>query len=384
MAAASKEPRPVALIHGEDDFGVKQRARQIFDQWCQESGGMDHEQIDASVMNSGEALRAIARLREALNTLPFFGGAKVVWLRNCSFLADDRTSSSGAVTEAVASLADELKTFRWEGVRLLVSAGKVDKRKAIYKVFDKIGAVEAFAGLSIDDKDWAGQAEVFARQALRDRRKEIDDEAVAELVNAVGPNLRELTSEVEKVSLYVGDRKEIGVEDVKQIVTRHKHARAFGLGEALGDRDLPRLLWTLDQELWEIRAKVDKDKSEIGLLYGLISKVRVMLLLKEALAAGLLKPAGEYPRFKAQLERLPEGVFPEDRKYNLRSINAFVLFKALPQCGNYTSEELVQSMELLLACNQRLVSSRLDESLVLQQTLMAIVGPGLPGRRPRR
>jgi hypothetical protein len=31
-------------------------------------------------------------------------------------------------------------------------------------------------------------------------------------------------------------------------------------------------------------------------------------------------------------------------------------------------------MDLLLQCNQRLVSSNLDESLVLQQTLVQIVG----------
>ena len=29
--------------------------------------------------------RALARLRESLNTLPFFGGTKVVWFKNCNF-----------------------------------------------------------------------------------------------------------------------------------------------------------------------------------------------------------------------------------------------------------------------------------------------------------
>ncbi len=33
-------------------------------------------------------------------------------------------------------------------------------------------------------------------------------------------------------------------------------------------------------------------------------------------------------------------------------------------------------MELLLRCNQRLVSSGLDEALVLQQTVVEIVGSG--------
>jgi DNA polymerase III delta subunit len=50
-----------------------------------------------------------------------------------------------------------------------------------------------------------------------------------------------------------------------------------------------------------------------------------------------------------------------------------VLFKALPQAKRYSQAELIQAMELLFQCNQRLVSSGLDESLVLQQALVQIV-----------
>ena len=94
---------PVLLVCGEDEFGVKQRARQVFQQWSRELGGQDHEMIDASVNNSGEALQALARLREALQTLPFFGSAKVVWLQNCNFLSEERTALAAAVTEALGS-----------------------------------------------------------------------------------------------------------------------------------------------------------------------------------------------------------------------------------------------------------------------------------------
>ena len=53
--AAAKSASPVLLVFGEDEFAVKQRARQIYQQWTEELGGMDHEIIDAAVNNSGEA-----------------------------------------------------------------------------------------------------------------------------------------------------------------------------------------------------------------------------------------------------------------------------------------------------------------------------------------
>jgi DNA polymerase III delta subunit len=159
---------------------------------------------------------------------------------------------------------------------------------------------------------------------------------------------------------------------VAAICTKNKMARAFALGDALGERDLPRLLQRLDEELWEV--KLDPQKSEIGLLYGLISKVRAMILLKEMLREGWIKPEMDYGRFKAQLERVPANQLPEDKRFNPLAINPYVLYKALPQAKRYSQAELIRAMELLIRCNHRLVSSSLDESLVLQQTLVQIVG----------
>jgi len=178
-----------ALICGDDEFAVKQRAKQLHQQWCEELGGMDHEIIEAAVSNSGDALTALGRLREALQTLPFFGSGKVIWLRDCNFLGDERAASAQAVTETLNELAEELKIFDWSrnsGIRLLISAGKVDKRKTFFKTLDKIGTVENISGWSVDDKDWAERAEVAARAAVRLRQKEISEEALAELVSRVG------------------------------------------------------------------------------------------------------------------------------------------------------------------------------------------------------
>src|SRR5262249_36670847 len=111
-----------------------------------------------------------------------------------------------------------------------------------------------------------------------------------------------------------------------------------------------------------------------GLLYGLIGKVRAMILLKEMQREGWIKPEADYNRFKAQLERIPAAQLPEDKRFNPLSINAYVLFKALPQARRYTQMELVQAMDLLLKCNRRLISSSLDGALILQQTLVQIAG----------
>ncbi len=383
MAKASANPAaPVVLVCGDDDFTVKQRAKVLYDQWCGELGGMDHEIVDAVAANTGDALGRLNKLRAALDTLPFFGGAKAVWFRDCNFLGEDRTASSAAVTAALTEFAEMLKGFKWDGVRLLISAGKPDKRRSFYKTLEKLGTVESFVALSADDKEWAGRAETEVLRLVRAAGKDISDDALGELVMRVGPDLRALASETEKLLLYVGDRAEVALTDVRTLTTRQKLAQAFALGEALGDRDLGKLMRVLDQELWEIRTGVDKKKSEIGLLYGLISKVRGMLMLKDLANTGVLKPVRDYNAFKTQMDHVSRSAgegMPDDKRFNPLAGHPFVVFKTFNQSANYELPELVRAMDLLLGANVKLVSSGLDDAMVLQQALVDIVG-----LKPRR
>jgi DNA polymerase-3 subunit delta len=373
MAATPAKTAPLVVFCGDDEFAVKQHAKELYQLWCEQLGGMDHEIIEGTAANGGDALRIIGRLREALQTLPFFGSGKTVWLRDCNFLGEERAASAQAVTDALVELGEELKTFAWQTVRLIISAGKVDKRKSFYKTLDKLGRVETYAAWSVDDKDWVSRAEAAAMNGFRARHKDISDEALGELVSRVGPHARQLETEVEKLALFVGNRPAIEFADVTAICSRNKSARAFALGDALGDRNLPQLLRRLDEELWEM--KFDKGRSEIGLLYGLIGKVRAMLLLKEMLNEGWIKAEADYTRFKTQLERVPADKVPADKRFNPLALNPYILYKALPQAKKYSQKELIRAMDLLLKCNLRLVSSGLDEALVLQQTLVQIVAP---------
>jgi DNA polymerase-3 subunit delta len=376
--AADKANSPLWIICGEDEFTVKRRARQCHRQWLSELPDADQEIIDGNAANSGEALRAIAKLREALQTLPFFGTGKIVWFQNCNFFGEERTATSQAVTEALSGLAAELKGFVWMDVRLLISSGKIDKRLTFYKTIEKLGNIELYSGWSLDDRDWVGQAEGWARKELNAAQKAISQEALAQLVTHAGATTRLLSNEIEKLALYTGERKRIELEDVDAIVTRQKQAKAFALSDALGDRDVPKMMKTLDETLWEIRS--DNQKSSLGILYGLIAKIRTLLFLSELIRAGHINPNVDMNRFTAQLQRIPPGTFPEDKKLNPLLMHPYILYKALGQAGRYTQRELIKAMELLLECNLKLIYSNLDEGLVLQQTLLKIAGGSAPSK----
>ena len=360
--------KPLCLVFGDEDFLVRDRARQVYDGWCAEVGGEDHEIIDGTARNAAEALDALAKLNEAVQTLPFFGGAKVVWLRDTNFLGDERTASSRDVTDRLNGLAKGWETFDWQGVRVLISAGKVDKRKTFFKTARKIGAVE---DLSVADKERGSRAALIVRQRLAELGKKIAAHVADELVLLAGTNLQQLHSEADKLAAFVGERGEVTRQDVHAIATRTRQAKAFALADALGERNLPKLLRVLDEELWEV--KLDSKKSPIALLYGLISKVRTMIFLRELLRLKWIRAGGGYPQFKSQLEAIPDDRLPGDRKFNPKAMHPYMLFNALGHARQYSEAELTKAMDILLRCNRQLVSSSTDDTLLLQQAVVQIV-----------
>ena len=368
-ASKTKLPtEPICLVFGDEDFLVRDRASQVYEGWCAEAGGEDHQIIDGTVRNAAEALEALAKLNEAVQTLPFFGGAKVVWLRGANFLGDERTASSRDVTDRLNGLAKGWETFEWQGVRVLISCGKVDKRKAFFKSAKKIAAVE---DLSIADKERGSRAALIVRQRLAELGKKIAPHVADELILLAGSDLQQLHTEADKLAAYVGEREEVMRQDVHEIATRTRQAQGFALADALGERNLPKLLRVLDEELWVV--KLDAKKSPIALLYGLITKVRTMIFLKEMLRLKWIRAGGGYQQFKSQLEAIQDDRLPDERKFNPKAMHPYMLFNALGHARQYSEGELTRAMDILLRCNRQLVSSSTDDTLILQQALVQIV-----------
>ncbi|MCH2592745.1 MAG: DNA polymerase III subunit delta [Pedosphaera sp.] len=368
-ASKTKLPtEPLCLVFGDEDFLVRDRASQVYEGWCAEAGGEDHQIIDGTVRNAAEALEALAKLNEAVQTLPFFGGAKVVWLRGANFLGDERTASSRDVTDRLNGLAKGWETFDWQGVRVLISCGKVDKRKAFFKSAKKIAAVE---DLSIADKERGSRAALIVRQRLAELGKKIAPHVADELILLAGSDLQQLHTEADKLAAYVGEREEVMRQDVHEIATRTRQAQGFALADALGERNLPKLLRVLDEELWVV--KLDAKKSPIALLYGLITKVRTMIFLKEMLRLKWIRTGGGYQQFKSQLEAIQDDRLPDERKFNPKAMHPYMLFNALGHARQYSEGELTRAMDILLRCNRQLVSSSTDDTLILQQALVQIV-----------
>src|ERR1700719_3546877 len=163
-AKASRSPSVFAVL-GSDEGETKRRAMQLASELTPEQGGdFGVDTIDGAVDNAEQAVLRIRQAKEAIQTLPFFGREKLVWLKNVNFLADTVTGRSAAVQEAMEELKDVLSHGFTDWVHFLLSASEVDKRRSFYKSLGKFAKVEQFDRIDTSRPGWEEEVQEIARR----------------------------------------------------------------------------------------------------------------------------------------------------------------------------------------------------------------------------
>jgi DNA polymerase III subunit delta len=105
----------------------------------------------------------------------------------------------------------------------------------------------------------------------------IDPDAGRELVDALGADMMLIAAELEKLVLYVGEKKRITLGDVETMVLAAKQRSFYELTDAISAKDRARALEVLDA----ILSTGDGDDASIGHLYMLAKTFRQMLVIME-------------------------------------------------------------------------------------------------------
>ncbi len=105
----------------------------------------------------------------------------------------------------------------------------------------------------------------------------IDTDAARELVDALGGDMTMISGELEKLILYVGEKKRVTLGDVETMVLAAKQRTLYELTDAISAKDRPRALAIIDA----IISSGDGDDAAIGHLYMLAKTFRQMLVISE-------------------------------------------------------------------------------------------------------
>ena len=362
----------VHLVFGEDEYLVSTNAKELVDRLCPKADqAFGLEIVEARVDLVADAIAAIGCCLDGLRTLGFLGGRKVVWLRDATFLGSGVIGESADVKNRLDDLVKLIKAGLPQGQILVVSALKVDGRSAFFKACQSAGNVTKF---ELPDKSYQleQQARGTAGDAFRKIGLNIGPDALEEFLDKTGTDTRQIVQEVEKLFVYLGDRKNVQVADVHAIVSPSREAISWDLADAVGNRDLAGTLKVLRQLLFQ-------GENEVGLIISLENRFRDLLMYREAMDRKWLSVSGQEPWLKVEWRQSPEvDAFASALVKDPRTANIYRAGKLVAQAKLYSRQELIRCQALTLSAHETIVSSTSAKELMLEFLLIKLLGAARP------
>lgn len=230
--------RNFTFICGQDDFLVGRMGRQRFEELSGDSPDeFSREIVNGFAVNVDEVETAVNRFREAVLTVPMFGGRRVVWLKDVNFLADTVTGRAETTIARLEDLQQVLQSVNPEETAVLITAAPVDRRRSFARWCEK----NADFALADGGEDADGLGSVVDAEA-RSIGVKFGPGALELLLARIGPNTRLLVEEVHKLAAHAADGAMIDEASVAELTPNAAQGDFFEMADAFFSGDLP---WTL-------------------------------------------------------------------------------------------------------------------------------------------
>ena len=364
-----------AIVAGKDEYLVDRDARAFYDQAVQKAGAdVDKEVISGLISRVSEAREIDVQFLESINTVSMFGNAKVVWLRNLNWIADNVPARSDDVKESLAKVLEGVASCEVP-VSVILSFTPYDGRRkdlAPYKDEADEFVVHVSASKSpFSKEDPQGDMQVgLVTKILQDAGVKFARGVPEVIVGRVGQSTRMVLMEAEKLATYAGPGGALKESDVHLLVPAFGEGDFFEPIEAFAERDLPWALEALDRYFFN-------EDSCRPLLSALQNRLRLLIQIR-ALAdagdvrvttAGLPKGAIE----SASMRHGPTFGSAAKSSSNVFSQNPwYISNKVAPAAARYTLAELVDAQLGCAECFDA-ANSGLDEEVAVRALFLRVL-----------
>jgi len=306
----------IYVVTGTDEGRVSEEAAALFSEIISpDSDEFTNEIIEGVADNAEDAFQKCSKAIEGLQTIGFFGGEKVVWLKGATFFIN--------------------------GVRRF---GKWAKKSTEYRAFDKIDTSK---------EGWEEQVALTVKRVAREKKLSLESEALELFVQRAGADTRQINNELDKLDLYLGERREISVEDVTLMVSVSHKGVIWEISRAVERRNANRAIELIDSLL-------AKNENAVGII-----KASIIPTVRNLFFAKL---AGSY----GGPNRAPAGIQAVLPKKKDGTVNTWGLKMAATGARNFSLPQLQQAMSDCLDADKALVTSGQDHRMVLHKLIIKL------------
>lgn len=359
----------IHVIVGTDEGTVSEEALKSFQRYKPDGGDdFSTEIIDGVASNADEALTACGNAIEALQTLPFFGGGKTVWLKNVNFLGADRTSKAESAKAGAEALLACLQEGLPDDVHFVFSSSTFNKSRLLCKFLSQCGDFKTYDKTDVSRDGWQDKVAQLVMARAAELKLGFEAEALELFVMLAGEDTRQIRAELEKIDIYLGDRRAVTIDDVRVMVPLSRAGIVFEIGNALQSKNGARALELIDQQL-------ARKESAVAILRASIIPTVRNLFMASAASQGRKIANSNYRQYEAALNAVPQRERAWLPQKKAGGVNAYPLFLASRSATQFGIEKLRKAMQACLDADRCLVTTGLEDRMVLHRLVVTICSP---------
>ena len=342
-------PSSLFCVIGDDDFLVRQKAKEIFEELSRDfPDDLSREIIDGRADRVEDAERILKEAKAAAGTISLFGGGKLVWLNEVNFFNVSKTGSAQGTKAALEDFKPILSKLGES--KMVLSACPVHRSNGFIKWLQQNST---FVDVAKNEKqDFAFRR--LIEETVQEFKVSITPGAVECLAAKIGSHPRLGVEEVKKMACYLGSlENQITEELVLEIVPDFGEGDFFEASEAFFSGDLEWAMEALDRHFFQ-------GKDARPLLSTLQNRNRLLIQLRVLVEGGELSPNDRLN--KSSLEGMARkylkhfGEEEEKSTLNLFSQNPWFLGRLLPLVGKFSARRLIDLQSFLIQAFQDILS----------------------------
>jgi len=325
-----QEFAPVYLMYGQESFLINETKQLLI----QTALNPEEEDFNLSTYDLEEV--SIELAIEDAETIPFFGDRKVVVLQNPFFLTSEKTKSK--VEHDVKRLEAYLnEPSPYTIIVFTGSYEKLDERKKITKEMKKTAEILEAKKLNEQElKNWMKQRASY-------NKVELDNDALDSLLSIAGTNLFLLTSEVDKMALYVQDSKLITKEIVEELAAKSLEQNIFALVEKIINK-------RIDEALRIYYDLLKQNEEPLKMLAIITNQFRLIY----------------------QVKALSKTGYGQQQIASVLKVHPFRVKLAAGQANRFTDEELTRCISMFAEADYQMKTSGMNKTMIIEMILFKL------------
>ena len=252
-------------------------------------------------------------------------------------------------------------------VLIFTVRGAVNERNKLVRAIESVGRYRSFAPVEAGTSLNRDPLYIKVSEKLAEFDKQITPRAFSQLRTRTGGDMHAIAEAINKIVNFVGDKRQVDEQDVRNIVAQNAFDNIFSLTDAIGKRSARQALKSLHDVL-------ASGQDAIPVNATLARQFRFALQAKLIAEKKGLRPLRSRTPFQEFIKNIfqpiaeeMESLLPKSSTHNILKQNPYVAYKIFQTLHAFTTEELAVALEKTLEVDTELKTSQIDAMCTLEQ-----------------